>query len=486
MMAQRLQAAYLPDIANQDVAWHVLQFGNAAHALEVALPQLSQLQLEAITRRVQAACQTQLKSMSVCDIVSAIDRAIAKLLDTSDPRRKLLDTVLPIISNMDKDLLQLSLSQYFKTFRALQLHRFVAEDFANPQILDAFQPRVTGGWSKAMGPDLAVHVWAGNVPALPLWSMVSGLLVKSGCIGKVSSAEPVFAAVFAEVLVEVEPRFKNCFAIIWWPNEDTTTARYLFNQAEVVVAYGASTTLAVLQNQTPSATRFLAHGHKLSFGMVAMSALSVLRSKRVANEAALDVVRFEQQGCYSPHMFYVERGAKVSPYEFAEHLRSSIAAVAKKFPRPPLTLEEAASVVQWREKYALSMVQTSATQVLGDATDAFTVVYSDTPIPLEAGPSNRCVVVVAVDKLTDVIPLLQRQKNYLQTVGLAVAPEELLHLGDALAQAGATRICAIGNMCSPAAGWHHDGRFSLSDLVRLVDIEASTEIESERFTQYEL
>jgi hypothetical protein len=142
--------------------------------------------------------------------------------------------------------------------------------------------------------------------------------------------------------------------------------------------------------------------------------------------------------------------------------------------------------VQWREKYALSMVQTSATQVLGDATDAFTVVYSDTPIPLEAGPSNRCVVVVAVDKLTDVIPLLQRQKNYLQTVGLAVAPEELLHLGDALAQAGATRICAIGNMCSPAAGWHHDGRFSLSDLVRLVDIEASTEIESERFTQYEL
>jgi hypothetical protein len=49
-----------------------------------------------------------------------------------------------------------------------------------------------------------------------------------------------------------------------------------------------------------------------------------------------------------------------------------------------------------------------------------------------------------------------------------------------------TRICALGAMTSPAAGWHHDGRFSLLDLVRMVDIEASTESEAQRYTPYEL
>ena len=31
---------------------------------------------------------------------------------------------------------------------------------------DGFEPRVTGGWTHAEGPDLLAHVWAGNVPGL--------------------------------------------------------------------------------------------------------------------------------------------------------------------------------------------------------------------------------------------------------------------------------------------------------------------------------
>jgi hypothetical protein len=41
-------------------------------------------------------------------------------------------------------------------------------------------------------------------------------------------------------------------------------------------------------------------------------------------------------------------------------------------------------------------------------------------------------------------------------------------------------------MTSPAAGWHHDGRFNLTDLVNMVDIEASTEATANQLTDYEL
>jgi hypothetical protein len=57
-------------------------------------------------------------------------------------------------------------------------------------------------------------------------------------------------------------------------------------------------------------------------------------------------------------------------------------------------------------------------------------------------------------------------------------------LAELLGQAGVTRICAIGAMTAPEAGWHHDGRFNLLDLVRMVEIEQSAESSAETLAPY--
>ena len=486
MSTVRFTAGYVPGISHEELAWHTLEYRENDSRLEVKVPILTPAQMLTVTQSVKNACNAQIKTMDVSEIVRVIDQAILRLLDVNNEDRKRIDTLLPIATGMDATMLRLNFSQYLQTFRALQLHRFIAEDFSNPKMLDEFQPRITGGWTKAVGAELITHIWAGNVPGLPLWSLISGLLVKSGTIGKVSSAEPICASIFAKVLVDIEPRLAGCLSIIWWPNEDTNTAIHLFQQSDIVLAYGGNMALAAVQAQVPVTTRFLPHGHKLSFGMVSASALSVVRAKHIAALAALDIVRYEQQGCYSPQMFYVERGAQVSPQEFAQTLCGEMATLAHKYPRTSLSIEEALHIASWRELHEFAMLQSPAVKVLGDKKDAFVVVYSDVPVSLNPSPLNRCVTVVAVDSLLDVMPLLKDQRSYLQTVGLATDPETLLALGDALAQAGVTRICAIGEMTSPAAGWHHDGRFSLADLVNMVDIEASTEVTANQLTDYEL
>jgi hypothetical protein len=486
MSTVRFTAGYVPGISHEELAWHTLEYRENDSRLEVKVPILTQAQMLTVTQNVKNACNAQIKTMDVSEIVRVIDQAILRLLDVNNEDRKRIDTLLPIATGMDATMLRLNFSQYLQTFRALQLHRFIAEDFSNPKMLDEFQPRITGGWTKAVGAELITHIWAGNVPGLPLWSLISGLLVKSGTIGKVSSAEPICASIFAKVLVDIEPRLAGCLSIIWWPNEDMNTAIHLFQQSDIVLAYGGNMALAAVQAQVPVTTRFLPHGHKLSFGMVSAFALSVVRAKRLAAQAALDIVRYEQQGCYSPQMFYVERGAQVSPQEFAQTLCGEMATLAHKYPRTSLSIEEALHIASWRELHEFAMLQSPAVKVLGDKKDAFVVVYSDVPVSLNPSPLNRCVTVVAVDSLLDVMPLLKDQRSYLQTVGLATDPETLLALGDALAQAGVTRICAIGEMTSPAAGWHHDGRFSLADLVNMVDIEASTEVTANQLTDYEL
>lgn len=484
------KAGYLPGINDADVTWHRLSLGTPDAPLLVDMPQLSTAQMTALAQRVQHASRTHLKNMTVSDIVRVLEQAIARLLDSGDEIRQQIERLLPQATGFDAEMVRLNLHTYLHTFRGLQLQRFVAEDFANPKVLDEFQPRAQGGWTRALGPELLVHVWAGNVPALPLWSLVSGLLVKAGSIGKVSSAEPVFATLFAKLLVELEPRWADCLAVVWWPRE-AAEERTAFGLADVVLAYGGNEALQAMQAHVPVTTRFLPHGHKLSFGMVSVAALSVHKGPGVARQAALDVARYDQQGCYSPHVFYVQRGAPISPQDFAQHLANELASLQHKLPRRLLALEEAARIGAWREAHEFASLNTDA---LGNATHAMlghadalsTVVFSERPLPLTAGPLNRNVLVVAVDTLDEVMPLIAPQRDYLQTVGLAVAPEELLALGQALGQAGVTRICALGAMTAPEAGWHHDGRFSLLDLVRMVDIEASTERAAERFTSYEV
>jgi hypothetical protein len=89
-----------------------------------------------------------------------------------------------------------------------------------------------------------------------------------------------------------------------------------------------------------------------------------------------------------------------------------------------------------------------------------------------------------VDSLEQVLPLVAAQRDYLQTAGLAVGPEDLYRLASLLGAAGVTRISALGAMGVPEAGWHHDGRFSLLDLMRMTEIDAAAEAAAQPLARY--
>jgi hypothetical protein len=360
----------------------------------------------------------------------------------------------------------------------------VAEDFANPGILDEFQPLPKGGFARARGPDLLLHIWAGNVPGLPLWSMISGLLVKAGTIGKAPSAEPLFATWFAELLVEIDPALADCLAIVWWKGGDAARETALLKQADVVLAYGGNESLAAIRARTPVTARCLTYGHKVSFGMVARAALDTGKAWKTAHDAAYDVIGYDQQGCYSPHLFFVERGGRVSPREFSRYVANELAGFERKFPRRALSIDEAGGVAAWRHAEEMKSSAEAGRDIMGDAAGAWSAVYVDEAEDLSPSGLNRCVKIVAVDDLADAVARIAPFKAFLQTVGIAAAPDELFRLSDALGAEGVTRICALGHMTAPEAGWHHDGRFNLLDLVTLTEIEHSAETAAEEFAPY--
>lgn len=480
-MRERL--GYLPDIGEEVVETKILTFIGKKETIEVEAPLLTEQQMQLIAEKVKKASSEVLKKMTISEIILIINATVEVLLDRNSTYRKKAERLLPIVTGYDEEMIRLGLTSFLKKFRKHELQRFVVEDLGNPLLLDDFQPRVKRGFSKAVGPELILHIWAGNVPALPLWSLISGLLVKAGNIGKVSSSEPLFAGWFAQVLVEIAPQLSDCLAVVWWKGGEEEREKEIFTYPDVVVGYGTNQSLESMSRRIPVTTRFLPFGHKISFGLISKGALDSRKALTTAHHAAFDIIQFDQQGCYSPHIFYVQKGGNVSPAEFAQYLSQELESYQKRYPRRTLSLEEMTASIQWCNQEVLSSYKNSTKQVFGQNENHWSVVYEEDAV-FSPTCSNRSVKVIAFEEIEEVLQSIKLYRNFLQSVGVAAAPKELFQWAGMLGNVGVTRITSIGKMTSPEAGWHHDGRFNLLDFVQMVDIEQSAEEYAEYFAAH--
>src|SRR3954469_169325 len=345
----RLDAWWLPGLDAADVgSWRTRRFG-VDDAIELRAPVLAPGQLGEIMERTAAARDAYLATLPIDRVVASVDRAVSRWLDPYSRWRRMAERALPAITGYSEPMVRKGLPGYLATFRAENLWRLLELELGDPRYLDEFRPRGRlGGRSRAYGPRLTTHVFAGNVPGLPAQSLVCALLAKSACLGKSATEEPLFPALFAASLAEVDPGLGACLAMTGWPGGDEPLETVAFGQAEAVVAYGSEATVESIRRRVPSTTRLVVYGHRLSFGIVGREALAADRLAETALRAAYDAAKYDQQGCLSPHLFYVERGGATSPREFAAALAAAMAAAEQVMPRGRLTVEEASAIRDWR------------------------------------------------------------------------------------------------------------------------------------------
>jgi acyl-CoA reductase-like NAD-dependent aldehyde dehydrogenase len=99
--------------------------------------------------------------------------------------------------------------------------------------------------------------------------------------------------------------------------------------------YGRDETIAAVR----AAARVPVKGHGTGMGIVVLSPRADLED--AAQAIADDVIPFDQRGCLSPRVVFVERGAE----RLAEHLHRALAAT--RVPRGQLTAEERAEARRW-------------------------------------------------------------------------------------------------------------------------------------------
>lgn len=299
------------------------------------------------------------------------------------------------------------------------------------------------------GGGFIAHFLAGNVPPPGIVSICYGLLSKSANLVKVSSRDPVFPALFVESLREVDAELADCVAVLDWRREEVALTKAALAEADTVIAYGDDETIESLRRMCRSNARFFGYGHKLSFAVIAKEALMKENLPRLAEAAAFDASVYDQQGCLSPHAFYVEEGGQLGPREFAAVLAEAMAAYQAQVPRGQLSIEEAAQIAKLRGAYEFRSATDRTVDVwTSEDTNSWLVIYEEDPM-FTPSCLNRVVFVKPIRKLESLPQLVQRFASKLSTVGIVPMNERTKAFATELAKIGVNRVCPIGQMQRP-------------------------------------
>ncbi|MGH7475728.1 MAG: acyl-CoA reductase [Longimicrobiales bacterium] len=437
----------------------------------VRYPQLEAVQVSDVARTLRGEPRAALLAASNEAIIGAIDRA-AQALTASGPARLEAERWMAATSGLSGAMASAVLDGMAREWRREALERLLEADLADPLVLERFRHEPhSRRMVRALGPGLALHILAGNVPGVGVTSMTRSLLARSPALVKTGAGDPVLPTLFARALAAVEPRFGAACAVTYWPGgavpEDAAIAA-----ADLIVVYGGESVVTAVRRLAPPNTRVVVHGPKLSIALIAREALGPESASATLAAAARATALFDQQGCVSPHAIYVERDAPLSGEAFAQQLAAAMARLEKALPRGRLRAEDAAQIRQLRAATEFAAIAGRPLRLFAPETLAYTVILDEEPA-LEPSCLNRTVRVKPVPRLEDAIDTLAELGPLLQAVGIAGPLARRQGLAERLAGIGAARITSLEALPWPPSHGHHDGGGPLAELLRWVDLELS-------------
>jgi hypothetical protein len=350
-------------------------------------------------------------------------------------------------------------------------------------------------------PDLAVGYGAGNVPgtALMIAFLAQAVTLAGGAppvvVVRNSRREPIFTPLVLSGLEAVDPDLVAGTAVLVWEHGEEAVQDLLLSRADLAIATASDESIAEIGQQIERASRdrgrtgpvrFHAHGHKVSFSAIgsevlahglidAQSGQSVLDI--VALLAALDSAFWDQHGCLSSRVHFVERGvgATHTPTEYAARLADQLRLLAMYLPRGAWPRRQ---IHDRFDQYKL-LEAAGQVRVLTEYDDEFLVVVDERPLgPVAfARTVNACqgrvVVVRPVDDLFDLPDRYLRllAPRNLQSLSVAVGhaggqlTPRFLRFAEACGARGVTALRTVGRGAFPQLAYSWDGLIPL-DMVR--------------------
>jgi len=431
---------------------------------------------------IAEACQTlkrnreqYLANRSTQSLVNILSDVAESWLEPEFPFRKFV-LENPAETGFSRATLQRGLDSFFGHLTRDNFHALLVQEFGDakrPDVLAATTAEQKQNRAAIVcAPEFQVHIAAGNIPNPALTSIVFGLLTRSAQFVKCADSSAFLPRLFAHSIYEADGKLGACLEIAEWRGGNLDLESALFAEADCVTATGGDETLAAIRSRLPVKTRFLGYGHRVSFGFVAGEVLYGSRAKKIVAAAADDVVAWNQLGCLSPHVIYVQVGGEVAPEHFAQLLAEELEKREQIEPRGELPAEHAAAIASRRAIYEIRAAHSpeSTRHWCSKDSTAWTVVF-EADARFQLSCLNRFIYVKGVADLKTAMESADDVRGKVSTVGIAAPEETIQEIATQLARWGATRVCPLGRMQNPPLLWRHDGRPALGDLMVWTDFE---------------
>jgi hypothetical protein len=411
-----------------------------------------------------------LRNIPIAEIVASIDRVAENWSRHDFPLRAAARESIAEATGMSQPAIDESLDLELRNYRGASLLRALRRELGDPRMLDTFaHDSELAGTVRAFGPRLTLVVCTGNVPGLPALPLVRALLAKSAIIVKVASGEPSFARRFVQSIEEVDPRLARAILVTYWGRDEAATLHAVLQQVDTVIAYGSDEACGQIRAALAPHQRFVEHAHKLSVGILSRSYIARHGLHAVAACVARDMSVFNQHACIAPQAYFVQ-GDGEERREFGDALADALARYAERCPLGTQTAQDAAAIALERAAQGWSCASDPGHDLWCDPQSQWTVTL-ERAFDGARSLGDRYLRLIGVDQLEEVLTMLAPYSRYLQNIGLGVDCAQLPGLASALAELGASRLCAPGRMAEPSMMWRHDGRMCIAELLRFCDIE---------------
>ena len=292
----------------------------------------------------------------------------------------------------------------------------------------------------------ALHIVAGNSPAVSLLTILRNMVLRSDAIIKAPSNDPFTALAIARTMVEMAPDhpLTRHLSVAYWKGGDEAFEARLYqpHNLEKIVAWGGFASMKHVSRYIQPGLELISLDPKRSASIIGAGTFaSDATVQEAATRLASDIGALNQKGCVNARVVYVQCGTDAqglatinafgqAVYDALQRLPNSLSTPAKRY---DAGLQAHVDALRLDDEWY---------RVIGgkDGEGAVIVSQLAEPVSFSTLLDDRTVNLVPVDSLDEVMDAVDA---YTQTVG--IYPEALKdELKNRLPLYGAQRIVSLG------------------------------------------